>query len=372
MKEELGVGFVQLGAVIATFYVVSGVAQTAAGFVVDRLGARNILAAGLGLYAVGLTLLGLAPSFALLFVGAAVAGLGNSVFHPADFALLNARVSVPRLGPAFSVHGIAGNLGFALAPVVVVPLALATSWRIALLACAGLACAWVLIVLAHPALRTPRPPAAPADGGGSAGWRADVRRLASPPVLLSFAFFLLYAMALLALQTYTVPTLTSLYEMPLGMATTALTCLLLGAAAGMLAGGLIAARTSRHAAVAATAMGAGAGLAVLLAARVLPAPLAVVAMVLLGFTLGCPGPSRDMIIRSIAPPNARGKVYGFVYSALDLGGFVAPVAFGLALDAGRPEWVFLGAAVLMAGAIPAILQVRGGRREIAAAAARSP
>jgi FSR family fosmidomycin resistance protein-like MFS transporter len=147
MKEELGVGFVELGAVIATFYVVSGVAQTAAGFVVDRLGARTILAAGLGLYAVGLALLGLAPSYALLFVGAAVAGLGNSVFHPADFALLNAKVSVPRLGPAFSVHGIAGNLGFALAPVVVVPVALATSWRVALLACAGLACAWAVVAM---------------------------------------------------------------------------------------------------------------------------------------------------------------------------------------------------------------------------------
>lgn len=360
VKEELGASYAELGVVLAVFFTVSGLAQTAAGFIVDRFGARSILVAGLALYAAGLALLGTAPSFVWLFPGVILAGLGNSVFHPGDFALLNAKVSERRLGHAFSVHGLTGNLGYALAPMVVVPLALATSWRVALLACAGLAFVWAVIVALQPLLRMPpQPVRAHAAGGAKGGWRADVRLLASPPVLLGFAFFLLYATVLLAFHGFTAPTLGGLYGMALGPATTALTVFLLGGAAGMFAGGVIAARTSRHAAVAALSMLAGAGVALVLALGFLPAPLVIAGMGLMGFALGVLGPSRDIIIREIAPAHARGKVYGFVYSGLDLGGLIAPPLFGWLLDLGRPAWVFLAAAALMLAAMPAIVQARG-------------
>lgn len=358
IKDELGGSYVELGAVLATFYTVSGVLQTAAGFVVDRFGPRAILVGGLALYGVGLALLGVAPSFPWLFAGAVLAGIGNSVFHPGDFALLNAKVSVPRLGPAFSVHGIAGNVGFALAPVVMVPLALATSWRAALLACAGLALAWAVIVALAPLLHMPRQRRIGARAEAGAGWRGDVRLLSSPAVLLSFAFFLLYATVLLAFHSFTTPTLQGLYGMALGAATTVLTAFLLGGAAGMLAGGMIAARTSRHAWVAAGAMLAAAAIAAMMASGWVPKPLAIAGMALLGFALGALGPSRDIIIRGIAPAHARGKVYGFVYSGLDLGGLIAPPLFGWLLDRGQPAWVFAAAAVLMVAAIPAIVQAR--------------
>lgn len=361
IKDELGASYVELGAVLATFYTVSGVLQTAAGFVVDRFGPRAILVGGLALYGVGLALLGVAPSFPWLFAGAVLAGIGNSVFHPGDFALLNAKVSVPRLGPAFSVHGIAGNVGFALAPVVMVPLALATSWRTALLACAGFAFVCAVVVALQPALRTPpRRPGTDA-GGRSAGWRADARLLASKPVVLAFAFFLLYATVFLAVQSLGTPALAALYEIPVTTAATGLTAFLLGTAGGMLAGGFIAARTRRHGAVAAGSMLSATAIALVLAAGALPAALAVAAMAAFGFSLGCLGPSRDILIREVAPPDARGKVYGFVYSGLDLGGLVAPIAFGLALDAGRPALLFAGSAALMVASIPTIINVRRPR-----------
>jgi MFS family permease len=345
--------------VLAVFFTVSGLAQTLAGFIVDRFGARAILVCGLGLYAAGLAMLGLAPTYAWLVPGAVLAGLGNSVFHPGNFALLNAKVHERRLGHAFSVHGIAGNIGYAIAPMVTVPLALATSWRTALLACAAFALVWAVIVAVQPLLRMPRQRRPAAGTRGNVGWRADVRLLASPAVLLAFAFFLLYATVLLAFHSFTTPTLQGLYGMALGAATTALSAFLLGGAAGMLAGGVIAARTSRHAWVAAGSMLAAAAVAALMASGWVPKPLAIAGMALMGFALGCLGPSRDIIIRDIAPAHARGKVYGFVYSGLDLGGLIAPPLFGWVLDRGDPAWVFAVAAALMVAAMPAIVQARG-------------
>ncbi len=365
MKDDFGVGYTELGVALALFFTVSGLAQTLAGFVVDRFGARAILVAGLVLYAVGLALLAAAPSYLWLFPAVVLAGLGNSVFHPGDFALLNAKVHERRLGHAFSVHGIAGNLGYAVAPVVVVPLAVAVGWRTALLACAAVAAVAALVVALQPMLHM-APVRRAAAVTRSGGWRSDVRLLASLPIVLGFVFFVLYATVLLAFQSFTVPTLRAYFDMPLAAATTALTAFLVGGAGGMLAGGVIAARTAHHAGVAAAGILAAAIIALLLASGWVPAALAVVGMGLMGFALGCLGPSRDIIIRRIAPDHARGKVYGFVYSGFDVGGLVALPLFGWLLDFAAPAWVFVVAAALMLVAIPAIL--RASRVESATAA----
>jgi FSR family fosmidomycin resistance protein-like MFS transporter len=365
IRDDLGVSYAELGVVMAVFFTVSGLAQTLAGFIVDRFGAKAILTGGLVLYTAGLGVLGTAPSYPWLFAGAVLGGLGNSVFHPGDFALLNAKVDERRLGHAFSVHGITGNIGYALGPMLTVPLALATSWRTALLVCAAIAFIWAVIVAVHPLLRMPARKRAHHVVAARSGWRGDVGLLASPPVLLGFAFFLLYAIVLLAYHGFTTPTLADLYGMPLGTATTALTLFLLGGAAGMLAGGVLATRTSRHATVASWSMLGGAAAALVLATGALSTPLAIAFMTLMGFALGVLGPSRDIIIREIAPVHARGKVYGFIYSGLDLGGLIAPPLFGWIVDLQRPAWVFLATAALMLAAIPAIVQARR-RRPIAA------
>ena len=118
VRQEAGLSYADVGLLAGIFYGVSGVAQTAAGFAVDRFGARPILAGGLFVVGVGLACISVAHSFLGFAFIAVIAGLGNSVFHPADFALLNSSVNTHRLGRAFSIHGLGGSLGWAAAPVM--------------------------------------------------------------------------------------------------------------------------------------------------------------------------------------------------------------------------------------------------------------
>lgn len=358
VRDEFGVSYAALGAVMAVFYTVSGITQTAAGFLVDRFGARRILLAGLALVAAGAILTGLAPSFPWLFVAAAVGGLGNSVFHPADFALLNAKVTPSRLGHAFGVHGIVGNVGWVLAPVFVFPLAQMYGWRMAVIAAGALGLVAFALLATQRELGGAR--ARPQAAAGAVGLRADVALLTSWPIMMCFAFFSLYAITLVGFQTFATTALAQLYDVPLLVATTGLTGFLLGGAAGILFGGFVAARTARHTAVAVVGMVVPALLALVIATGALPTASLIAVMTAAGFGFGMMGPSRDIIVRKIAPEHARGKVYGFVYSGLDVGGLVGPLVFGLFLDKGRPGWVFAGAAVIMLLAIPTVLGI--GRR----------
>jgi len=359
LKDEFGVSYAALGAVTAVFYAVSGVMQTAAGFFVDRLGARTILLAGMAMISAGTLAAGLAPSFTWLFPAAALAGLGNSVFHPADLALLNGKVEPRRLGPAFSVHGVTGNIGWVLAPAFVVPIAQAHGWRIALVA------AGVIGLVFFAALAMQRALAGELRHVGARASEhvraAGVGLLASAPVLLCFAFFFLYAVALVGFQTFAVAALTTLHGLTLGAASSALTAMLIGGVAGILAGGFVAARFQRHNLVAAVGVAVSALLALVIARGGLDAAAVVALMAVAGFFVGSIGPSRDIIVRGVAPPEARGKVYGFVYSGLDLAGLIAPIIFGWALDHGRPDLVFIGAAAFLVASIPTVLRVR--RRE---------
>src|SRR5258706_10128688 len=102
---------------MSIFFLVSGIGQALAGFVVDRHGALPVLFFGVATLSLSAVVLSLAGSYDVLIASAALAGLGNSIFHPADFTLLNRRVSTKRLGHAFSTHGLSGNLGWAAAPL---------------------------------------------------------------------------------------------------------------------------------------------------------------------------------------------------------------------------------------------------------------
>jgi MFS family permease len=364
IREEFGVSYAALGAVLAVFYAVSGVMQTVSGFLVDRLGPRAILLAGMGLVSIGTLAAGLVPSFGWLYVAAAVGGAGNSVFHPADLALLNGKVAPQRLGYAFSVHGITGNFGWVLAPLFVVPIAAAYGWHVALMAAGALGLVFCGLLATQRVLggelRRPAGRAAPAGDGAAAG----VGLLLTQPVLLCFLFFFLYAVALVGFQMFGVSALTTLHGATLVAASTALTGFLVGGAAGILAGGVVATRTRRHNLVAGIGVGVPAVLALVIAGGSFGSTALVALMSLTGFVLGAIGPSRDIIVRGIAPAEARGKVYGFVYSGLDLSGLIAPLLFGWALDHGRPDLVFIGSAVFLVAAIPTVMQMR--RRELRA------
>jgi MFS transporter, FSR family, fosmidomycin resistance protein len=362
IKAEFGTSYAELGMVMAVYYAVSGIMQTAAGFFVDRLGARNVLVFGLAAAAIGTMLYAAAPSYGFLLAAAAIAGLGNSVFHPADLALLNAKVDPARLGHAFSVHGIGGNIGWALAPMFGVAVSAVVGWRGALVAAGLLGLAFTAVFASQSLLRTRAAHAAHAAVPRSLA--ADFQLLSSPAVVLGFLFFLVYAMALIGYQTFSTTAMVTIYDVQLVTATTALTAFLLGGALGIFVGGFVAARSARHGLVAATGLLLSAGCSALLAAGAVPAVLLAAVAGVAGFFLGMIGPSRDILIRGIAPVESRGKVYGFVYSGLDLGGLVAPLIFGLAIDRGAPALVFAGATVLLLLAIPTALQV--GRRPRAA------
>ncbi|HEX9180383.1 MAG TPA: MFS transporter [Burkholderiales bacterium] len=364
LMADFSLSFTQAGALMTVFFVVSGVGQALAGFVVDRYGARRVLFSGIALLAVSAVILALARDYATLVGAAAVAGLGNSVFHPADFTVLNRRVSQPRLGHAFSVHGLSGNLGWALAPVSLAGIAALAGWRNAALFAAGVGILMFLLLLSQRDSMAVPPHASVSARRDEPAPGSALAFLAVPAVWMCFGFFVLTTTAFGALQNFAPPALGGLYGLTLATATTALSAYLLGGAAGIAAGGFLASRGEGHERIIMLALGATAGIAMLLAAGVLPAWAVLPLMVVMGVGSGIAGPSRDMLVRRAATgtlgPKAFGRVYGFVYSGLDAGLALAPLAFGMLMDGQRFGLVLAGVALLQGAAIFTALSI-GGR-----------
>ncbi len=358
LKEVWGVPYVALGLAMSVFYGASGIGQTISGFLVDRVGAHRVLLGGMALFSASIALAGLVPAYWLLLPVALLAGLGNSVFHPADYSILNASVDPRRIGRGYSVHSISGNLGWAVAPSVVVGLTAHFGWRVALVTvgAAGLAVVSVLATQLGAVVG-----AGPAERPRSTTGR-EVRLLLTAPILSAFAYFALIATALIGLQTFGVATLMRVYDTPLGLATGALTAFLVGGATGILAGGLLADQTRRHDVVAVAGLVTAAGAMMLLATGALPPGLLPIVLGLTGFCHGATGPSRDMLVRAATPPGASGKVFGFVYSGLDLGSCLTPLAFGWLLDHGDPRMLFVAVGILMLCTIATVVQVRRSAR----------
>jgi MFS family permease len=356
LMREFGLSFTQVGALMTTFFVVSGIGQALAGFVVDRVGALRVLCGGMALLTVSGLLLSVAQNYPMLMMAAAVAGLGNCVFHPADFTLLNRRVSVSRLGHAFSVHGLSGSLGWAAAPVLMLFLAETSGWRTAgagasvvgVLALAFLLLNRRLLADAHlePSART---------SSGTFDF------LGAGIVWMCFIFFMFSVMAFGGLQNFAPPIFERTYGVTLAFATTGLTAYLLGNAAGAATGGFFATKGEHQERQVALALGCAALCAVALASGTFPAASIVVFMGLMGFGVGFSGPSRDLLVRRAATSTygagSFGRIYGFVYSGIDTGLAIAPIAFGVLMDAGRYSHVLWGVAALQVLAIAAALLV---------------
>ncbi len=357
LKVEFDVSYASLGALMSVFYAASGLCQFGAGFAVDRFGARPVLLAGVALIAGGTLVAALAPAFGWLYVVAALMGIGNGVFHPADFAILNGRVAMRRLGHAYSVHGVGGSLGYAVAPLCSYALGSAFGWRAALatMGIAGLVMLAILVVNGHHLETT---------GHRGVTARDDVRSVdlfRQAPILLCFAFFALYTVAIFSVQTLGAPALNAAYAIPMAAATSAITGYLLGATAGIVTGGFLAARTRRHDRVAASGLFTGAVVMLLVAAIPVAPALALPLFALAGFAIGCTGPSRDMIVRKATPPGASGRTYGFVYSGLDLGATVGPVLAGSLLDHHTPRLVFVAIAAFLLLSMATVVEARRHR-----------
>ncbi len=343
LKVAFGLSYAELGLLMTAFFIVSGTGQASAGFVVDRIGARFVLFFGMTCLGISALVLSMAQNYPMLLIGSMIAGLGNSVFHPSDFTLLNKRVSAPRLGHAFSVHGISGNLGWAAAPAFLTSIALLSDWRTALFAAALIPFAvLVLLVVYRDLLHTDEIKTSVAPSGQSPASDSVLAFMRLPQVWMCFAFFLITAMALGGIQSFSSASLRDLYGMSLASAGAGFTAYMLASAVGMVWGGFIAAKTVRHDRTIAIAFSLAGCTALLIATGTVPALMAVVLMGVIGFGAGVAGPSRDLLIRAAAPKHATGRVYGVVYSGLDIGLAGAPLLFGAVMDAQRPMWVFIG------------------------------
>jgi MFS transporter, FSR family, fosmidomycin resistance protein len=340
VRAEYAVSYTEIGLAFAAFNVVTAVLQTPAGFLVDRFGARALLVAGLVTGAGAFIIVGLVDSFWVMVAMFAVAGVGNTVYHPADYSLLSQHVPSDRIGQAFSVHTFAGMLGSAVAPVSLLVMQSQWGWRGAFIGASGLGIAVATLLLAmrdFSAVRVSPAPARRSVDNATAGWRL----LLSAPILLNLLFFALLAMISGGLYNYSVVALGALYGTPVAGANAALTGNLLLSAVGVLMGGLLVGRTTRHGLVATVGLGAMAVFTVLIAQIDLGTVALIGAMSLTGFFSGIIMPSRDMIVRDVTPAGSFGKVFGFVTTGFNIGGIISPLIFGAVMDHGSPRLVFL-------------------------------
>ncbi|MBR0736792.1 MFS transporter [Bradyrhizobium liaoningense] len=339
LKGQLGVGYIELGFALTVFAVVSGLTQAPTGYLVDHFGARRILLAGLALGGFALILLGLHLSYASLIACAVLLGLANSVYHPADYAILAEHMDEARMGRAFSIHTFAGFLGGAVAPAIVAALVTLSGGAGALIASGaiGVAVALLLIVM--------NIPDAGAHKKKPGNENAPKQAVITPALITLTALFMLLSLSVAGINNFGVVALMSGYGASYSAANIALTAFLGASALGVLAGGVLADRTERHGQVAAACFAVNAAIVLLIALVTLPGPALTAAMTAAGFLSGVIAPSRDMLVRNAAPAGAAGRAFGIVSTGFNLGGIVSPLLFGWIMDQSAPHWVF-GASVI--------------------------
>jgi FSR family fosmidomycin resistance protein-like MFS transporter len=351
--SEFGLSFSQVGLLMSAFFVVSGLGQASAGFVVDRVGARPMLFLALSLFVLASAAASMVNGYPALFAVAALAGLGNATFHPVDFTILNQRVSPARLGHAFSAHGLTGNLGWAAAPVFFAGISALTNWRTAYVAAAVMyLCILLLMVwqrdklLTHAVAHHPDTPA-----------EHSMAFMKLPVVWWCFGFFLLSTMTLAVVQSFSVSILKAMHGISFESATLTLTAYMLCGAVGMFVGGFVAAKSRHSDRVVALSMTAAAVLLALCGTGFFGPTLTMVVLAATGFAVGIGGPSRDMMIKKATPKGATGRVYGLVYSGLDTGFAISPLIFGAFMDRGWYGATLLGAAAVLLLSVVAALGV---------------
>ena len=341
LKNQLGVGYIELGFALTVFAVISGLTQAPMGYLADHIGARKVLLMGLTLGGLALIMLGLHLSYSWLIASAALLGLANSVYHPADYAILSAHMDEARMGRAFSIHTFAGFLGAAVAPAIVAALVATTGGHGALIVAGtvGPLVALLLIVVGIPD--------ASAADRRIAGARAPRQSIVTPALIVLTIFFMLLSLSNAGIGNFGIVALMSGYGAAYSTANIALTAFLGFSAIGVLAGGFLADRTHRHGQVAAACFAVNAVIVFVIATITLPSLLLTAAMAAAGFLGGVIAPSRDMLVRNAAPAGAAGRAFGIVSTGFNLGGIVSPLLFGWIMDQNLPHWVFGASVVFM-------------------------
>jgi MFS transporter, FSR family, fosmidomycin resistance protein len=352
IKAEFGLSYAELGLLMTAYFVVSGIGQALAGFVVDKVGPVPVLFASLGLMILATLIAATANSYVWLMFASVLAGIGNASFHPVDYSILNARIAPEKLGHAYAVHGVCGSLGWAAAPVFLLTIAHASTWRMAIASAGLLAFAVLLLVWWHRDVLMPEKQASmvietPANLPGKPA-ESVFAFLTLPAVWMSFAFFFAYSIALGGVQSFGAEAASKLHELDPQWVAYCLSSYMVASAAAALVGGTLVSDVSRAEKI----IAAGFVSAALVALLIGFAPVSGLAVPLLfgvmGFCSGIASPSRDILIKRAAPPGATGRVYGVVYSGLDAGMALAPLGFGMMMDARQPAAVWVCIAVFQA------------------------
>jgi MFS family permease len=357
IQQEFGVSYLALGMAVTAYNLIGGVIQAPLGFIVDRYGARGILLLGLGVNAAAIGLIGFVDAYWVLLMLATVAGIGNSVFHPADYAILAGAVPEGKVGRAFSFHTFSGFFGGSVAPATMGTLAALWDWRVALMV-AGIAGLVTLLVL----MANSRLLAEAAPGRGPAPSTAHVRTgmslLLTPAMLLFFGLFCAITFTTSGIYAFTINGLIELHGTSYKVANAALTGFLMLTSFGVLLGGYLADKVGRHDLMASVFLILAAAIIIIPAIFDLPAVWLVLVLSLSGLAFGTVQPARDMMVRSITPSGEMGKVFGFLSVGMGVGAGISPLLFGWIMDSGHPDWVFFTAAIFMLATLLAALAGR--------------
>jgi MFS family permease len=341
LKQQLGVGYIELGFALTVFAVTSGLTQAPIGYLADHIGARKILLMGLSLGGLALIVLGLHLSYPWLIASAVLLGLANSVYHPANYAILSAHMDEARMGRAFSIHTFAGFLGGAVAPAVVATL-VATIGGYGALIVTGAVGPLVALFLLLVGI-----PDASAANHQRTGVDAPRQSVITPALIVLTIFFTLLSLSNAGIGNFGVVALMSGYGVAFPAANIALTAFLGASAIGVLAGGFLADHTRRHGQVAAACYAVNAAIVFMIATISLSPLLLTFAMASAGFLGGVIAPSRDMLVRNAAPSGTAGRAFGIVSTGFNIGGIISPLLFGWIMDQNLPHWVFGASAGFM-------------------------
>ncbi|MCL2626041.1 MAG: MFS transporter [Cystobacterineae bacterium] len=348
LSTEFNVSYTALGLIMTLFAIASCTTQFFSGMLVDRIGAWPVLASGLFLLAGGTLACALAPNMMALYVPAIFMGIGNGVFHPCDFAVMNANIEERRLGYAYALHGVSGNVGWALAPITSYAFSTHFGWRSALLAMGIVGLLVLVLLLSQRRFLNSETTSQVASKSGAPPTRS---RWLQRATLLCFLFLLMQASVSISVSSFTPSILHESFALSPAFSTLAVTVYLWASALGVLVGGVVAARASRHVRVAVGGLVAAA-LSAFPIFFVMAWPVLLLScFALFGFAVGMIGPSRDMIVRSVTPKGASGRVYGFVYSGADVGFMVAPLLVGWMIDHGVGRGVYMALSGLLLLAI---------------------
>lgn len=343
IQQDLAVSWTELGLLFAVLSISTGVAQLPAGILVDRIGARPVLFGGLILQAAPFALVALFPSYWGLVAVVLVSGIGISVFHPADYAIMAAQVRAERQGRAFGIHIFAGYAGWVVAPPLMLALASALGWAAAVSVAGLIGLLFTAVAaLSRDALddASIRADSKEKTGKAVTDLRATVRFLVTPPVLLFLLFFTALATGTSGIHAFAVVGLVELYDASLAAANAQLTGYFAAAAVGVLVGGVIADRVKDQEGLAAFCFVVSAAFLGVIALKLLPLAYVIVPMLGSAVTIGLMSPSRDLLVRRICPPGTIGTVFGFVTTGFSVGAAVGPPIFGFVADAGRPDLIF--------------------------------